>query len=181
MASAFFGKGQFSADTLEVRDGRYILRQTLAGPYFQPLSKDQIAGGEHVRMAPNGTLAADSKARRQQSNIQHLEAVVTVTEAAGRFTLEFSLDGTSGVPVAIELAFRHGGKLQGVEPVPGVADAYLLRGGTGRYVAGGDTIEFGPGWAEHTYTQLRGALPKWDGQSVYLTGLTPFRATVRVG
>jgi len=33
---------------------------------------------------------------------------------------------------------------------------------------------------EHTYTQIRGALPKWDGQSVYLTGLTPFRARLKI-
>jgi hypothetical protein len=180
-ATAFFGKGQFTADTLEVRAGAYVLRQTLEGPYFQPLSKDQIADGEHVKMAPNGTLATNSKAFRQQSNLQRLEAVVTITENAGRFRLEFALSGTPEVPVAIELAFRHGGKLSGVEPVAGVADAYLLRAGTGRYTHGGDTIEFGPGRVEHTYTQVRGALPKWDGQSVYLTGQTPFKATLDIG
>jgi hypothetical protein len=181
LATSFFGKGQFASDELEIRDGRYVLRQALDGPYFQPLSKDQIAGGEHVKMAPNGTLAANSKSFRARSNIQNLEAVVTITETAGRFQLEFALTGTSEVPVAIELAFRHGGQLQGVEPVAGVKDAFLLRSGTGRYVLGDDVIEFGPGRAEHTYTQLRGALPKWDGQSVYLTGLTPFRATVNIG
>jgi hypothetical protein len=132
-------------------------------------------------MAPNGTLAANSKALRARSNVQRLESVVTVTESAGRFTLEFSLDGTAGVPVAIELAFRRGGTLSGVEPQEGLADAFLLRTGTGRYTLGGDVIEFGPGQAEHTYTQLRGALPKWDGLSVYLTGLTPFRARLVVG
>jgi hypothetical protein len=180
-ATAFFGKGQFTSDALEVRDGRYGLRQELDGPYFQPLSKDQIAGGEHVKMAPNGTLAADSKARRARSNLQTLTSSITVTETAGKFQLEFAIEGTPEVPVAIELAFRHGGQLQGVEPVAGVNDAYLLRAGTGRYVLGRDVIEFGPGRAEHTYTQVRGALPKWDGQCVYLTGLTPFRATLHIG
>ena len=81
----------------------------------------------------------------------------------------------------IELAFRAGGKLEGVEPVPHVADAYLLRSGTGRYVLGADVIEFGPGRAEHTYTQVRGALPKSDGLSVYLTGFAPFTATLTIG
>lgn len=179
-ATAFFGKGQFTADTLDVQDGRYVLRQELDGPYFQPLSKEQIAGGEHTKMAPNGTLAANSKALRTRSNVQTLQAVVTVTEQAGAFQLGFEITGTTGVPVAIELAFRAGGKLQGVEPVAGVTDAYLLRSGTGRYTLGDDVIEFGPGRVEHTYTQVRGALPKWDGQSVYLTGLTPFRGTVTI-
>ncbi|MBI4626510.1 MAG: hypothetical protein HY736_25240 [Verrucomicrobia bacterium] len=180
-ASAFFGKGQFSGDALEVRDGRYVLRQKLDGPYFQPLSKDQIATGEHVKMAPNGTLATDSRAVRARSNIQTFESVVEITESGGRFQIAISIAGTDDVPVAVELAFRHGGKLHGVDAVPDVKDAFLLKPGMGRYVLGDDTIEFGPGRAEHTYTQIRGALPKWDGQSVYLTGFTPFKTTLRIG
>ena len=45
---------------------------------------------------------------------------------------------------------------------------------------GEDTIEFGPGQAPHTYTQVRGALPKWDGLSVYVTGLTPFKTSLKI-
>ena len=117
---------------------------------------------------------------RQQSNVQRLEASVEVTEISGKFTLAISLTGTADVPVSIELAFRHGGKLTGVEPVPRVTDAFFLRSGTGNYTVGDDTIEFGPGRVEHTYEQVRGALPKWDGQSVYLTGLTPFKTTLTI-
>ena len=40
LASAFFGKGQFVGDRLEVRGGRFILRQVLDGPYFQPFSPE---------------------------------------------------------------------------------------------------------------------------------------------
>ena len=178
LASAFFGKGQFVADSLEVRDGRYVLRQKLDGPYFQPLSPEQIANGEHVRMAPNGTLATDSRAARARSNVQNYEAVVEVTESAGKFALAIAITGTDDVPVALELAFRHGGRLAGVTPVAGMNDAFLLPGGTGRYTLGDDAIEFGPGRADHTYTQIRGALPKWDGQCVYLTGFTPFHTTL---
>jgi hypothetical protein len=178
VASAFFGKGQFVGDALEVSGNRYRLRQQLEGPYFQPLSAEQIAAGDHVRMAPNGTLASDSRALRAQSNVQRLESVVDVVETNGQLAVTITIGGTDGVPVAIELAFRHGGRLEGVEPVAAVTDAYLLPTGTGRYIAGGDAIEFGPGRSEHTWTQLRGALPKWDGQSVYLTGFTPFTATL---
>ncbi len=180
LAGAFFGKGQFMSDVLEVRDDRFLLRQQLEGPYFQPLTKELIASGEHVRMAPNGTLAVDSRAARARSNIQKYEAVVEVTEVAGKFTLEISISGTDDVPVAIELAFRYGGKLEGVEPVAGVKDAFLLRSGLGRYVLGEEAIEFGPGYAENSYTQVRGALPKWDGLSVYLTGVTPFHTAIHI-
>jgi hypothetical protein len=181
LASAFFGKGQFVGEALEVRDGRYVLRQKLEAPYFQPLTAAQIADGEHTRMAPNGTLANDSRAKRARSEIQTLETTVTVTETAGRFAFAIAIRGTAFVPVAIELAFRHGGKLEGVEPLADVKDAFLLRGAQGRYVLGDDAITFGPGLAEHAYTQLRGALPKWDGQSVYLTGTTPCEFTLNIG
>jgi len=180
-ATAFFGKGQFAGDALEVNGGSYGLRQVLDGPYFQPLTADQVASGEHVRMAPNGTLASGSKTLRVRSNVQTLESVITLTEERGTFTLAFAIRGTANVPVAIELAFRPGGKLEGVEPVPGQKDAYLLRGDVGRYHLGGDQIEFGPGRAEHTFTQIRGALPKWEGPSVYITGFTPFAATLKIG
>ncbi len=180
LATAFFGKGQFAADALEVREGRYILRQELDAPYFQPLTKDQIANGEHTKMAPNGTLATNSKALRARSEVQTLTATVDVTEAGGKFSLAFSIRGTEHVPVVIELAFRPGGTLHGVEPVADIKDAFFLRSGTGRYVLGADAIEFGPGMVEHTYTQPRGALPKWDGQSVYLTGATPFDFTLKI-
>jgi hypothetical protein len=178
VASAFFGKGQFVGEALEVSGNRYRLRQQLQGPYFQPLSAERIAAGDHVRMAPNGTLANDSRALRAQSNVQRLESVVDVVETDGHVTVTITVGGTDGVPVAVELAFRHGGRFEGVEAVTGVSDAYLLPAGTGRYIAGDDAIEFGPGRAEHTWTQLRGALPKWDGQSVYLTGFTPFATTL---
>jgi hypothetical protein len=181
LASAFFGKGQFVGDRLEANGGRFILRQVLDGPYYQPFSPEQIAAGVAVRMTPNGTLAADSRAVRGRSNVQTLESVIEVTEAGGAFDLDIAVGGTDGVPVAVELAFRHGGRLHGVEAVPDVKDAYLLREGTGRYTFGADTITFGAGRAEHSWTQLRGALPKWDGQSVYLTGFTPFHVRLAIG
>lgn len=174
LASAFFGKGQFIGEKLEVVDGRFVLRQKLEGPYFQPLTKAQLdADGGRVRMAPNGVLADSTRALRERSNIQRLESVVTVTETSGRFEVAIDITGTDQVPVAVELAFRHGGELRGVEPVRDVKDAFVLRSGRGQYVFENNVIEFGAGAVEHTWTQLRGALPKWDGQSVYLTGFTP--------
>lgn len=182
LASAFFGKGQFVGEKLEVADGRYGLRQTLEGPYFQPLTKALLdADGGRVRMAPNGILADSARALRERTNIQRLESVITVNENSGRFDIAISITGTADVPVAVELAFRHGGELRGVEAVPGVKDAFLLRSGRGQYVFEGNSIEFGPGAVDHTWTQLRGALPKWDGQSVYLTGLTPFKTVLTIG
>lgn len=176
LATAFFGKGQFVAPELIQQDGAWVLRQELEGPYYQPFTAEQIA---RSGVATGGALP--SRTLREKSNVQRLTASVTVRETEGTFTLAIAVDGAQRVPVAVELAFRHGGKLEGVEPLPGLRTAFLLRAGEGRYQFGSDTIRFGPGHAEHTYTQLRGALPKWEGQSVYLTGLTPFTSTLTIG
>jgi hypothetical protein len=173
LASAFFGKGQLVGDRLEVEGGVYRLRQELSGPYWQPLApEDRHADG---RWDP-----AD-RARRRQSEVQRLVSEIVIREAAGAFEIGVDVSGTDRVPLAIELGFRRGGALGGVVPVEGVADAFLLREGMGEYRLGGDAIRFGPGRAAHTWTDLRGALPKLDALSVYLTGFTPFRTTLRVG
>ena len=179
LSSAFFGKGQFQSEAIEEIDGRLRLKQSLRGPYFQPLTPEKIAElRSYAGMESNGLLRQDHRASRTQSNIQSLESTVDLVEHPGRLELHFRIEGTDHVPLAIELAFRRGGVLEGVEPVKGVADAYLLRSGVGRFRLGDDVISFGPGSTEHTWTQLRGALGKWDGQSVYLTGFTPFRFTL---
>lgn len=179
-ASAFFGKGQFSGEALEVSGNRYRMRQRLEGPYFQPLTREQIAGGDHARMAPNGTLANDSKALRRTSNVQTLVSEVEIIEERGEFSVRISITGTNDVPAAVELSFRHGGTLAGVTAVKGSKDSFLLTGDRGTYTLEGDTIEFSGGRAEHTYVHLRGALPKWDGQSVYLTALTPCEFVLKI-
>ena len=38
---------------------------------------------------------------------------VTISENGGNFELHFDVSGATGVPVALELAFRPGGKLEG--------------------------------------------------------------------
>jgi hypothetical protein len=174
LASAFFGKGQFVGERLSAGAGAWVLEQSLTGPYYQPLPPE----ARH----PDGAWdPADRETRRQRSEVQRLRSRVVVRESGGAFDVDFDVSGTDRVPLAIELGFRRGGELAGVTPVAGTADAFLLRGGTGEYRAGGEAIRFGPGRAEHAWTDLRGALPKLDALSVYLTGFTPFRATVRVG
>lgn len=168
-ASAFFGKGQFVGGEL-TKDGEWwVMEQRLEGPYYQPLPKELLPDdGDWEKM---------DRDRRPQSEVQQQNARVRVREHDGGLEVEVAIVGTDHVPVAVELAFRRGGELSGVTPVEGVEDAWLLAKGTGRYSYGGREITFGPGTAPHTWTQLRGALPKTDAMSVYVTGFTPFRRT----
>ncbi len=113
------------------------------------------------------------------------------------------MDGPADVLVTIELTFRRDGKLEGVAALPETVDprgaragptaaeeraeSFILARGTGKFTAGADTIEFGPGTSAgapgrmegEDYTWINGHL-RTQGQRVYLTGATPFRYTLTI-
>jgi hypothetical protein len=166
LATAFFGKGQFSTETIEREGNQYTFRQQLEGPYYQLYPVEELPGDGNWEKMP--------KSNRPQSEVQKLESIVVITEENGKFKMEIDIKGTENVPVTVELAFRHGGTLSNVGTVENIPDAFVLSSGHGQYQMGNEVITFGPGQVEHTWTQLRGALPKMEAQSVYLTGFTPY-------
>ena len=155
-ASAFFGKGQFVGGRVAKQGREYVLRQQLEAPYYQPVAR-RIAAGEW----------GASRADRRQSQICRLRQSATVAEIAGGFRLRLQSEGTPGVPVAVEIGLRPGGKLEGADDRGVVASQAI-------YTLGEDRVRIGPGRAEHHYTQVRGAEPALPGQRIYLTGFTPF-------
>ena len=50
----------------------------------------------------------------------------------------------------------------------------------GQYKKGDDVIKFGPGTVTHKWAEMRGMLPKQNGNSVYITGYTPFKHTIEL-
>jgi hypothetical protein len=176
-ASSFFGKGQFIPTAFEKRGKTWVMRQSLEGPYYQPVD-EQVT---------RDTWTA-ARGRRRQTQVAKLEQSLEVTESKNGFTLRIRAWGTANVPVAIEIGFREGGQLEGCEAAPSSASplgaaapskpGLILAKGTGVYRAGKNSIHFGPGAAPHRYTELRGAEPALPGQSVYITGFTPFDHTI---
>jgi hypothetical protein len=169
-ASAFFGKGQFKG-TLTFDERTCELVQHLQGPYYQPLPS---------RTIPHGTWPPGNRMHREQTEVQELTSRATVTVHQGRCDCRIEITGTERVPVSVELSFRKGGTLVGVEQLEDITDAYCLVEGFGEYRLGSDRIRFGPGQMDHRWVQLRGAEPKVEGLSVYLTGFTPFRQTIQI-
>ena len=173
-ASAFFGKGQFlPKQGGPGKDGIYEFTQDLSGPYYQPL--------DHPESEPRIVLHEDwgaSWKRRKQSGVCKLSQSAVVKEDKNGFTVRIRAEGTNEVPLAIEISFASGGVLEGCEKMRD--DVYLLGPGA-VYRAGTDAIRIsGPtGAAPHRYVDVRGALPKLDGTSVYVTGYTPFDQTIR--
>ena len=166
-ATAFFGKGQFVPQTAAKREGTWEFRQSLEAPYYQPLAETITTRAWE-----------ESRRRRRQTEVCRLTQAADVKEAGGGFSVRLRAEGTRGVPVAVELCFREGGRLYGCRPLPDTPGAFVLEEGRGTYRTGRYEIQFGRGDAPHRYTQLRGAELRPPGLSVYITGYTPFDRTI---
>jgi len=172
LASAFFGKGQFKAESVEEQDGVYVLQQRLEAPYYQPFPKDRLPDDVDWAKMP--------REERPKSEVQELVTKMEIRETNNGFQLTFDISGTDNVPLAIELAFRKGGTLAGVQTLPDTDNAFLLSAKTGTYQYENHQIRFGESRTAHAWTQLRGALPKLDADCVYITGYTPFQYTLTI-
>ncbi|MEZ5353645.1 MAG: hypothetical protein R2762_13485 [Bryobacteraceae bacterium] len=170
VASAFFGKGQFVPTSGDKEGSTYRMEQSLDAGYYQPIGETQPWGvDEWYRM----------RHQRRRTEVCTQKRVAEITETSGGFRLRIRVDGTADVPVAVEISLDGEGKLTGAKPAGKPDKAWLLAdGATATWTAGGHSISFGPGRAETTYTQVRGAEPMLNGNSVYLTGYTPFDHTI---
>jgi hypothetical protein len=187
MGAAFFSKGFFHSKGLKVNGNQYLLHERLEVPYYQPLPKGERnpQGDYTLTPAEDRFWSKLNFPKRRMSEIKTLDQTVTITENDGVFELEFSVVGPAGVPVTIELSFRRGGKLEGVRQAQ--PNVFFLENNNGRYVVGEDSIEFGPGRAEHQRTSMEGAsysahrgILRTGGDCVYITGHTPFREKITI-
>ncbi|HEY5918818.1 MAG TPA: hypothetical protein VIU13_15485 [Chryseolinea sp.] len=167
LSAAFFGKGQFESVGIEKEGNTYILTSNVDGPYYQPLPEMKIPDSvETWRNIP--------RIERDQSEIQTLYTKIYLTPDGGKVRIRVSVDGPKNLPISLELGFRTGGKLENVTPKKGIKDAYLIADGEfATYRNGDDKIKIGPGTGAHKWTQLRGALPKVEGECVYFTNYAP--------
>jgi hypothetical protein len=166
MASAFFGKGQFISQVVRKVNDSFVLDWEFTWGYFQPFPENE---------KPDPTIEFDvDRKRRKMSEVQKLMASISIRETGGTFEMAFDISGVDNVPLAVELGFRNGGTLRGVVESENEKGSWLLKEGYGKYTFEGDTIEFGPGEATHSWTRIRGSLPRPDATCVYLTGSTPY-------
>ncbi len=167
-ASAFFGKGQFIPERAEkLGPRRWRLTQSLAGPYYQPLTPSRAVDGDRW---------AESRLQRVQTEVCRLTQSATVSCDPQGIRLEVRAEGTADVPVAVEISLREGVEAEGVSGSLWSAAAGRLHH---RSAQGSTVIEIEGGGVEHRYTDIRGALPRLPGTSIYVTGLTPFRREFR--
>ena len=172
-ASAFFGKGQFKADSLIKIEKGYRLIQNLDGPYYQPFPKDSILkyGSDWDKMP---------RQNRKRSEVQKMKYQLDVINQGQTWILNFTASGTDGVPCAIELNFRKEGMLAGVEQSKNLGDVFFINSDKAVYTNNNSSIQFGPGQKLHEWTEIRGAEEKLPGRSVYITGYTPFSYSLHI-
>ena len=192
LAPAFFNLGYFRSDGLSVLpDGAgYRLGQTQRAAYYQPLPPEYRRSDGLYPLTNDGRFYSRMDFPHRPRDEKVLITRVDVRErrdAPGEFEVEFSVDGTDGIGVTVELCFRPGGELTGVEPRDAEPDTFFLKSGRGRYAVGRDVIEFGPGAFGPSRFNMSGEAYSWrngqlraEGLRVYLTGVTPFRHTLQV-
>ncbi len=158
-ASAFFGKGQFVPQAMTRTGNGYTMTQRLEGPYYQPFSPTRVIGADEWDT---------TQKQRPQTQVARLTQSATVTEMPNGIRVEIVAEGTSDVPVAVEINLREGGKVSGTE-------GQLLTAPEGVFTLGQHAIKIKGGGCEHRYIEIRGARPPLAGPSIYITGSTPFR------
>ncbi len=168
-SSAFFGKGQFSSKTLTREGASYVLTQDLDAGYYQPFTPTRKITTETYD---------NTRHERQRTEVCNLRYKATVTETPTGCNLRIEANGTDEVPLAIEINLREGVQITGAEKLGPPKDTWLLRKGQAEISAGGETIQIGPGRADHTYLDVRGSRPRLEGPSIFLTGVTPFDHTI---
>lgn len=186
LSPRFFSTGHFRSDGISAGRGGWRLSDTVRVPYHLPLPRRYREPDGDYDLGSEGRFYSKMDFPHRPKDYQVLKTSITIKELAnGGYSVDFDLDGPS-TSLTIELCFRSGGTLAGVEPASG-DDNFQLVDGEGSYTAGGDTIRFGPGNGAgpiamdpgEKYTYLSGSLVP-SGQRVYITGTVPFRYTLRI-
>jgi hypothetical protein len=147
------------------------MTQDLDAGYYQPFTPTRKITTETYD---------NTREQRERTEICRLHYEVTVTETPQGCDLKIEANGTDEVPLAIEINLREGMTITGAEKLGQFKDTWLLKQGTAEITAGNDTIQIGPGLGRHTHLEIRGARPRLEGPSLYLTGFTPFRHTLKL-
>src|SRR5690606_26799508 len=138
--------------------------------YYQPIPEDQTTG-------VNGWIEYP-RTDREMSELQTMNYTVVITPGSQEVKMDIEISGTDNVPVSCELSFRAGDMLSGTVDDLDQENSYFLKEGYAEFRNQGDSLKVGPGKMEHQWAQMRGMLPKQVGESVYITGITPFKHTL---
>ncbi len=188
MSSRFFSMGFFRGDGLVKEGDRYKLHEVKKAPYYQPLKPEDRKKDGDYELTPSVDDRFWSKMSfdKRKPDFKVQESTVWVREKNGEVFLDFEVNGPEGVAITIDLCFGAEGTLKNVQNSNGQVN--FLPEGYGEYTVGNDKITFGPGIKKHEWTRglegekysvFNGNL-NTPGHHVYLTGVTPFKHSLKI-
>lgn len=201
LSRSFFDLGPFRSQsiTADAGTGAVRLSEELGASFYLPLPPDMHRDDGIYPLTHEGRFSASMDFGNRPRVEHRLGTAITIhtggSAEGDELELELEFVGAD-TSFALELTFRPGGELTGVQPAAvapsgypagaaegaAVGQAYQLASGTGSYRVGADVIEFGPGIAAdpdnppvynpgEAYRYLAGTNAT-DGVKVYITGRT---------
>ena len=143
LSRSFFDLGPFRSQHTARRGPSVVLREELEANFYQPLPPDKLSADGIYALEHEGRFSAGMEFSSRPADVHRLATEITAHCGEGQVGLDIGFAGTR-TAFALELTFRPGGVLNGVEPA-GAPGTFQLVSGTGTYRVGGDVIEFGPG------------------------------------
>jgi hypothetical protein len=186
LSRSFFDLGPFRSRGAARNGSTVSLSETVKASFYLPLPPEKHRADGIYALEHEGRFSASMDFSSRPTVEHRLATDVSVRVSGAETFLDITFDGAD-TSFALELTFRPGGVLDGVEPA-GPPDAFQLVDGLGRYTVGADVIEFGPGNGTDAdtppvynpgegYRYLAGTNAT-EGLKVYITGRT--RGTHRV-
>ncbi|WP_235565033.1 hypothetical protein [Arthrobacter sp. Soil764] len=180
LSRSFFDLGPFRSQHTVRRGSSLVLSEELEANFYQPLPGDKRRVDGIYVLEHEGRFSAGMEFSARPRDVHRLGTEIVVHAEGGQVGLDIGFTGTH-TAFALELTFRPGGVLEGVQPV-GATGTFQLTTGTGSYRVGNHVIEFGPGLPldpdapagynpGEGYRYLNGTNAS-DGVKVYIAGRT---------
>jgi hypothetical protein len=193
LSREFFGLGPFrptTLTTLSPEDGvlRFRLTESVEAGYHQPLPAARRRSDGAYDLRDEGRFSAAMDFGDRAVDTVTLTTTVDVTVLPDAVVLDLDLEGAD-VPWALQLSFRAGGTVTGMEQ--DVEGNRVLVSGTGSYRVGEDVVTVGPGngsgaeqpafYAPGQDYAFLGGTDRPDGEHVFVTGRAPGRTRITIG
>ncbi|MBT2515723.1 hypothetical protein [Arthrobacter sp. ISL-30] len=180
LSRSFFDLGPFRSRETALSETTVTMREEISAGFYLPLPPERRREDGIYSLMHEGRFSSAMDFDRRPTVLHHLATSVAVRVQGVKADVDIAFEGAD-TSFALELTFRPGGVLTGVEALA-APDTYQLVAGTGTYTVGGDTIEFGPGAPAdpdappeynpgENYKYLNGTNAT-AGVKVYITGRT---------
>lgn len=183
----FFSMGHFRSNGIAYADGVVTLGNSYKVPYYLPMPAERrdADGVYALSRSVDGRFYSMLDFDNRPVSNRELKTDVVISESADGIDLTIEVAGEDNVEQTIELTFREGGELTGVEALED--GTFHLVEGQGTYTMDGDVITFGPGNGKGLIEARPGEQYSWTngslilkGHRVYITGTTPLTYTLKL-